>query len=171
MIITPKRLGALAVVAALSTSGFAFMNANNVSSSGAGSGSGPVYGYNVSNISYSVQQMPSGPMVDSNGPGSGGNMQKHCTYLAANAMDKTMPMLGQICDVSFKVAPTIAGEPAATHVEASLTSNATGGIVAGWVSCTLTAGPDANNNTFWDCNFNGPQPIKPITGLQVRATS
>ncbi len=147
MIITAKRLGALAVVAVLGSSGYAFMNANTVSSSGAGSGSGPVYGYNISNISYSV--VKSGMEVDSSA----------CSGA-----------LGWICDVSFEASPQVAGEPAAASAFAAL-DDSSGGLVSTWAPCTRTAGPDGSNNTYWNCQFSTPVRLHPPTSLDVRATS
>lgn len=171
MIITAKRLGALAVVAALSTSGYAFMNANLVSSSGAGSGSGPVYGYNISNISYSVaggkpgmgkpgqecqnsQNTPGGP-GGSGGPGGPGNGGTG----------------GRICDVTLEASPQVAGQPAAANVFVAF-NDSNGDMLGSYQPCTLTAGPDASNNTFWECQVTpAPQALHPITSLDVRATS
>ena len=167
MIITAKRLGALAVVAALSTSGYAFMNANYVSSSGAGSGSGPVYGYNVSNISYSVSDGNSGPGK----PGSDKPLQECQNSENSPVGPGNGGTGGQICDVTFKVAPSQAGEPAAANVFVAF-NDSDGNMLGSYQPCTLTAGPDANNNTFWECIVNpAPQALHPITSLDVRATS
>ena len=149
MIITAKRLGALAVVAVLGSSGYAFMNANTVSSSGAGSGSGPVYGYNISNISYSVVNIVNDVNED---------------YSSCSGA------LGRICDVSFEASPQVAGEPAAASAFAAL-DQSNGTLVSTWAPCTRTGGPDGSNNTYWNCKFSSPVPLHPPTSLDVRATS
>jgi hypothetical protein len=47
-----RELVALTVVVVLGPSGYAFVNSKSVTLSGAGSGSGPVCGYNIPNIGY-----------------------------------------------------------------------------------------------------------------------
>lgn len=73
MIITAKRLVALAVIAVLSSAGYAFANANHVNPSGEGSWSGLLPVYHTTNA---------GPSVVANGTGSkgtGGDSTATCT--------------------------------------------------------------------------------------------
>ena len=166
MIITAKRLGALAVVAVLGSSGYAFMNANTVSSSGAGSGSGPVYGYSISNISYSVAHGSIGEPGPGPGPGPGSGSGP----VSGPGPCNSSTHLGQICDVSFKASPQVVGEPAAANAFVAL-QDSDGNILGSWVPCARTGGPDGSNNTYWNCQFSSPQALHPPTSLDVRATS
>lgn len=167
MIISAKRLGALAVIAAMSTSGFAFMNNNNVAASGAGEGSGPVYGYNVAHISYSVAGA-------SHHGGHGDSVpwpQGDCHNIVMSSLPghHNDSNVGQICDITFSVIPQSSDEPAATNVAAAF-NDKNGNIISPWVVCTQT-GTGSNNITTWECNFTNSQELQPITSLDVRATS
>lgn len=147
MIITAKKLAALTVGAVLGTAGFAFMNSNTVAASGAGSGSGPVYGYNITNVDYA-------PSAD----GDDSDMDDSSCFNS-----------GQICAVTFDVSTTQNLEPLADTVYANF-NGSEGNLLGNWVHCDKTGNPNMAT-TSWYCDFETPQPLKPIYSLDVRATS
>ena len=73
MIITAKRLVALAVIAVLGSAGFAFANANYVNSSGVGRWSGPLP------INHTTNAGPSVVANSTGSKGTGGDSTATCT--------------------------------------------------------------------------------------------
>ena len=170
MIITAKRLGALAVVAVLGSSGYAFMNANTVAMSGAGSGQGPVYGYNIAHITYSVAGANGGCY---NGDSPADQNNPNCIIpgkMPPPPPPMGNPNAGRIVDVSFSAIPQITGEPAAVNAFAAL-NDSNGNMVSPWVACSQTSIDNSTLITTWNCQFSSPQALHAPTSLDVRATS
>ena len=128
-----KKIVALTVVAVLGSSG-AFTNSNSVALSGTDRGSGPVYGYNITNIAYSVI---GGVMLGMAGMyGMGSDFMQTCM---------SNSNYGRICHIEFDAVPPVVGEPTATNVFAAF-DDLNGNILGNWVHRGKTSGPDGQHD-------------------------
>jgi len=140
---------------AVAGSGYAFLATNSLQTAGAGSGTGVVSGYNISNVHTVAQPVDLSP-------------QDYYSDIYNTNTDYV---------VTFDAAIAIAGEPSAT--EASIAFTGSGGTVtSSTFACTYTGPVDqGSTETGFSCNIDASSTLMngltfgDITGYTVTATS
>ena len=112
------------------------MDSSSVALIRAGSGSDPVYGHNITNISHWVMG------GDTSGMEGMREMDSDSLHICMSNSNYS-----QICHIQFDSVPPLVGEPAATCVFAAF-DDLNGNMFGNWVPCGKTPAPTANT-TSW----------------------